>query len=365
MAWNAFVFPARIKRSDPCLNGARVRVDPKPSHHVPQSRALLSTLSTSDRTERGFTDIAEIYTAVFTTLITRYHQTSSSSHPRDPLYTRVMATTMSASPAPSLAPADAEPFERHILALLTQFLEHPSPSYPFPTNAISSSSVGPDLPSYNGQKTQAQIAIESAIISLGERAAAADRKPSPQSGTNISRASLMTPDWTPIESADQRPSPQPITSDQSNTPTSNQPSFTDSINASDFGSNVSQISRSFTDTSVSAGWSKSPSQAGHMSAEKELALLRAQVQDIARVCKVSRVGSHSYGRLMSSRANFTGRRYGRFDTKDYRPRRRSGYDGIEGYHQLDGRSTTELCGRGGTSLCGSRHGRKIRRSGCC
>jgi hypothetical protein len=37
-----------------------------------------------------------------------------------------------------------------------------------------------------------------------------------------------------------------------------------------------------------AGWSTSPGdRTGGMSAEKELELLRAQVQDIARVCKVS------------------------------------------------------------------------------
>lgn len=206
---------------------------------------------------------------------------------------------MSASPAPSLASPDAEPFERHILALLTQFLQQPSPSYPFPTNAVCSSSVAPDLPSFNGQKTKAQTAIENAIISLGDRAAAGERKPSPQSGTSISRASLMTPDWTPIESTDQRPSPQPIRSDQSNTPTSRQPSFSNPVNASDFGNNDSQVARSFADTSVSAGWSKSPSQAGHMSAEKELALLRAQVQDIARVCKVGRVVFYSISRVPS------------------------------------------------------------------
>lgn len=200
-----------------------------------------------------------------------------------------MATTMSASPAPSLAPPDAEPFERHILALLTQFLQQPSPSFPFPTDKKSSSSFNPDLPWYDGQKTNAQIAIENAIFSLGDRAAAAERKPGPQPGTSISRASLMTPDWTPLESTDLRPSPQPITTDQSNTPTSNQPSFSDSMNASDFGGTDDQHSKSFADTSVSAGWSKSPSQAGQMSAEKELALLRAQVQDIARVCKVGRI----------------------------------------------------------------------------
>lgn len=203
------------------------------------------------------------------------------------------AATMASSPIGSLAPPDAQPFERHILALLTQILQEPSPSFPFPTgDQIGGTATStPDLPRYDGEKTKAQSAIESAIIALGERAGGPERRPSPATAT-ASQGSLMTPDWTPppVESyppsrtasgASTATSRPPLSSDNSTTPTS----F--SSTHSSYSHRPSERSMSVDQSSKGYGWGKTASQAGAMTAEKELALLRAQVQDIARVCKVS------------------------------------------------------------------------------
>lgn len=244
------------------------------------------------------------------------------------------AATVAPSSVPSLAPPDAEPFERHVLALLTQFLQQPSPSFPFPTGDLSGDGnpVVNDLPRYDGKRTKTQTAIESAIIALGERASEASRRPSPATVVPA-QASLMTPDWTPpltdssfssagVASATSTDvSRPPLFSDDSTTPTSYSSTHSSSYapyahpGRSMSVSSYSGQQKPYAPSLNAAGWGKSPSQAGSMTAEKELALLRAQVQDIARVCKV-RCKKRDY--RDQHLADFPGRRDRRLDAKDHR-----------------------------------------------
>jgi osomolarity two-component system sensor histidine kinase NIK1 len=176
----------------------------------------------------------------------------------------------SGSPSPGLFPPDSSAFEQHILSLLSVISQQPSPSYPFPTSdSPLPTTTDIKLEPFSGKKTDAQHAIESAIITLDGRIRQSERVPSPHSAANDIanpvNASLLTPDWTPppgdaIEIASTPPTMCPT------------------------------CARSFADQSTPtpatpAGWSTNVN--GGMSAEKELELLRAQVQDIARVCKVS------------------------------------------------------------------------------
>lgn len=188
------------------------------------------------------------------------------------------AIPQSGSPSPGLFPADSNAFEQHILSLLSVISQQPSPSYPFPTSDSPLPTTAEiKLEPFSGKKTDAQHAIETAIISLGGRIRESERVPSPHSVPNVivnpANASLLTPEWTPppgdaLEIGDSPPSACPTCarsfSDQS-TPTPSNP--------------IREVQ------ATPAGWSTNPN--GGMSAEKELELLRAQVQDIARVCKVS------------------------------------------------------------------------------
>lgn len=145
---------------------------------------------------------------------------------------------------------NATPFEQHILSLLTA-LEH-NPSLAFQT------------PAATGPKSEAQEAIQRRILALGQRAAS-----SPQP--------LITPTQTPpVVTVDTTSYPftcpecssplRPVTA----TPTSP----------------FASLELSSPRPPQHGSWSNGGVGESGMSAEKELELLKAQVQDIARVCKV-------------------------------------------------------------------------------
>jgi osomolarity two-component system sensor histidine kinase NIK1 len=150
---------------------------------------------------------------------------------------------------PTLRSEGATPFESHLLDLLSQFSAQPSPSYPFPPEAVL-----PDFsaPTFHGHKTPAQDSIERAILALGNRARIAERAHTvAEPPTN-----LLTPEWTPP--VEPEPSSSPRTCP-----------------------NCARTDATPKPPQAASAWADSG-----MSAEKELELLKAQVQDIARVCKV-------------------------------------------------------------------------------
>jgi osomolarity two-component system sensor histidine kinase NIK1 len=203
-------------------------------------------------------------------IVNTYHPTSTPSP--------TMAAIPSGSLPSGLFPSDSSPFEEHILSLLSVISQQPSPAYPFPTSDSPLPTTAEiKLEPFAGEKTDAQHAIEKAIISLGGRIRESERVPSPHAVQNTLvnpiNASLLTPEWTPppgdaLEIGGSPPTACPTCAR----------SFSDQITPTS-----SNQAREVQPTP--AGWSTNPN--GGMSAEKELELLRAQVQDIARVCKVS------------------------------------------------------------------------------
>lgn len=225
-----------------------------------------------------------------------------------------MASTASASvPDSPFSPVQGSTeFEQHLLALLSLISQHPSPSFPFPSKphegAAATSAPTDDLTltPFDGKKSQAEDAIERAIIDLGKRVWKAERpipNPSPEPaqpppGSNTT--TLPTPEWTP-----------PIPPIPAQNPTTNicptcarnpQPQYTShplavSLSTPPVSRPHAQNSHSILTTSNGAsvltggagavGWgvTRNVGESG-MTAEKELELLKAQVQDIARVCKV-------------------------------------------------------------------------------
>ncbi|RXK42509.1 atypical/HisK protein kinase [Tremella mesenterica] len=201
------------------------------------------------------------------------------------------------SGSPMLDPPQADAFQTHLLALLSQVSQHPSPSYPFPTNEpISNDALS--LSPYSGKKTPAEDAIERAVIALGQRVwdaersplVKADQKPSPQK-TAIHGPDLLTPEWTP-----------PVSDVSASTcipcPTCSQPlngSISTPLATGHNGVNrpsplgIHPMELALDSGVHDAGWRDSHNTTG-MSAEKELVLLKAQVQDIARVCKAVATG---------------------------------------------------------------------------
>jgi hypothetical protein len=110
------------------------------------------------------------------------------------------AVAPSGSPPPDLFPQDSTPFEQHILSLLSIISQQPSPSYPFPASD-SSPPITADvkLESFNGQKTDAQHAIESAIINLGDRIRASPNITQPNQ--NRPGSLVMTPEFLLLATA--------------------------------------------------------------------------------------------------------------------------------------------------------------------
>jgi len=199
-------------------------------------------------------------------------------------------------PAVSGSPGDATPFEQHILSLLAAASEQASPSYPFPDQPTSTP--------FAGTKSQAQEAIERGIIALGQRTWNAERHP-----PNIhsqQAAAMPTPAWTPpvpehssamcptctrpLDSTFQSLSSHPLNASLSTPPT--QPSGARPINSNPHSNaTTSNGASAHNGDSGTASWGVRGSigESG-MTAEKELELLKAQVQDIARVCKAVATG---------------------------------------------------------------------------
>ncbi|WVQ62174.1 uncharacterized protein L199_000312 [Kwoniella botswanensis] len=226
--------------------------------------------------------------------------------------------------SPILATEGSTAFQAHTLALLSLISQHPSPAFPFPTNGQDPAGHL-TLSTFPGKKTPAEEAIERAIIALGERVWATERNQgvvhqAPKLPPGQHQASdLLTPEWTPpiasvIAASAQGVSPicptctRPIS--ENTTPTNTYPSVYAShplsvslstpdaqmrqLPSSQFGFNPPHsILTTPSGQSVltggpgSASWSVGDSG---MSAEKELELLKAQVQDIARVCKAVATG---------------------------------------------------------------------------
>lgn len=219
-------------------------------------------------------------------------------------------------------PPDASPFEAYILDLLSRISQLPSPAYPFPAPA-QEGQANTKPGAYNGDKTDAQAAIEQAVLALEERLRKAEQGKSAVGTSGATgqsaAASLPTPDWTPPASetdpaggfcqtcarpfASQGP-PSSLSHPMLTTALASHPL---SASLSTPASHISSMRQGMQSTHAphsilttasgasvltggpaAAGWPQrgSISESG-MSAEKELELLKAQVQDIARVCKVS------------------------------------------------------------------------------
>lgn len=205
----------------------------------------------------------------------------------------------------------ATPFEAHVLSLLAAL--HHNPSLSFQTPAVS------------GPQTPAQKAIQQAILSLGQRAASA---------SSSGQQPLVTPTRTPP--------PPPVAEDNSALP------YACPECSAPLRRNVTPTSTFATLELNSpraphqASWNSGGVGESGMSAEKELELLKAQVQDIARVCKV--------GRHCACFNLTPGRRDWRPYAKDCRARQGPGYDGTQGYYQLYGRQAQDIRYRSGTCL---------------
>lgn len=166
------------------------------------------------------------------------------------------------------------------------------------------------LSTFPGKKTPAEDAIERAIIALGDRVWTSERtqahlvKDTKRDVPAQPGSDLLTPDWTPPVPtlSDSSPDPvcptcaRPVSSTESS-------SFTPQQIASFYHPFTAALStpppplpeQMFFPQSVLAAYvsatsdSESAGDSG-MSAEKELELLKAQVQDIARVCKAVATG---------------------------------------------------------------------------
>ncbi|ORY32324.1 CnNIK1 [Naematelia encephala] len=207
----------------------------------------------------------------------------------------------SSSAIPVLPVDGASPFQTHILSVLALISQQPSPSYPFPSNtesAVSDVIIEP----FEGEKSAAEDAIERAVIALGERVWASDRslprKESPQPLPLPHPAELLTPEWTP-------PVNEPF-ANNTFCPTCSRPTLPwPAASASSHPLSVSlstpsarlssarslgPTSHNILTTSNGASWGRGSIGETGMTAEKELELLKAQVQDIARVCKAVATG---------------------------------------------------------------------------
>lgn len=231
----------------------------------------------------------------------------------------IMATALPGSSAPL---PDANPFEQHILSLLSTFAQQPSPSYPFPDQ--------PTITLFDGPKSQAQESIELAVASLGQRLWAAERAPAATSSpfrdpqqVLPNQNSILTPAWTPPVTDENgqstpmcptctrpvEPSFQPLVTSATFPTISSHPLATSlstppaqlsairPLSSTNLNPTPHSIITTSNGASVltggpgAASWSvRGAVGESGMTAEKELELLKAQVQDIARVCKAVATG---------------------------------------------------------------------------
>lgn len=223
------------------------------------------------------------------------HLQDNISQPTSPAPTSAKMAVSS----PQYQRTDPSGFEAHILGLLSIISEAPSPSYPFPASVSP-----PSLPlrPYGGQKTSIEEAIERGILALGERLSQAETpkySPSPAADTpsllrhpspSPASTNLLTPEWS-TPSGQESPAGQlpPVCSSCSRemgpdgTPTKASIGQRGILPKIATGVTTSESLPSALPSATSGGWAGDSG----MSAEKELELLKAQVQDIARVCKVS------------------------------------------------------------------------------
>lgn len=222
---------------------------------------------------------------------------------------------------------EATPFQSHLLSLLSTISAHPSPSFPFGQAAALISTSTDDtlpaagvlleekdaLPPFKGSKTITEEFIESQIRELGLRVWEAERNTrdgqvndqSHQGKVNAMAQSdrgilhvpgdLPTPAYTPQDVGDVS------VSHFSTCPTcscgrSQPPSHPLAVSLSTPAAHISTSAqrdmlsssnlRRTPPISVTSSSTWGSQRESAMSAEKELELLKAQVQDIARVCKV-------------------------------------------------------------------------------
>nr|ODO02759.1 atypical/HisK protein kinase [Cryptococcus depauperatus CBS 7855] len=224
---------------------------------------------------------------------------------------------------PVIATEGSTAFQSHILSLLSVISEHPSPGYPFPSSGEPNPEDGEEededgkkkatLSTFPGKKTPAEDAIERAIIALGDRVWTAERtqlqliQESKRGVPTHSGADLLTPEWQP---SDPSPAVQPseqaavgpvcLTCARQISPEAL--GLTPQQTASFYHPFTAALStpppplpeQMFFPPNVLAAYVSAANEAGGddsgMSAEKELELLKAQVQDIARVCKAVATG---------------------------------------------------------------------------
>ncbi|KAK4688001.1 osomolarity two-component system, sensor histidine kinase NIK1, partial [Tremellales sp. Uapishka_1] len=186
------------------------------------------------------------------------------------------------------APDTPTPFESHLLSLLSLISKEPSPSFPFPSEAAAAPPAQRfALSSYQGPRSRAQEAIEKAVIALGERATSerANTKQDPRLSSNPTplphhTTTLPTPEWTPPIPDLTTESTCPTCARALNSTPTPQPLFPTSH----------PLSMSLSTPPTQLSFASNGSSDSGMSAEKELILLKAQVQDIARVCKAVATG---------------------------------------------------------------------------
>lgn len=166
-------------------------------------------------------------------------------------------------------PEGATAFEAHVLSLLSSFERQPTLAYAAPSTTLP--------------KTEAQEAIEAALFALARRALPSQQQIQVQPNTRVADSSALIKHKTP----------PPIDTAQC---TVTCPSCGTSVQSPIVS--VATPSTSFASLDISSSprpvpnvaWINAHVNETGMSAEKELELLKAQVQDIARVCKAVATG---------------------------------------------------------------------------
>lgn len=169
-------------------------------------------------------------------------------------------------------PEGATAFEAHVLSLLSSFERQPSLAYAAPSTSIP--------------KTEAQEAIEAALFALAQRAIPADHSVLPQPDGHVADGAVLNNAYKtppPIDVTQQHGSvacPHCGTSVQY--PVTSLATPSTSFASLDISSSPRHV--------PNVNWINAHVNETGMSAEKELELLKAQVQDIARVCKAVATG---------------------------------------------------------------------------
>lgn len=155
------------------------------------------------------------------------------------------------------------PFEEHILSLLTTLEQNPSLAFQ-------------TIPSPSASKTPIQEAIERGVLALAQRAGPPNNALiSPSSSARLVPVNSNNIVITPVRT------PPPLDTHSAVCPSCSAPIYQPTATPTSPFASLDLSSPRQT------SWSNGSAVDTGMSAEKELELLKAQVQDIARVCKVS------------------------------------------------------------------------------